>query len=224
FFAWLNAQCAKQKDEKYEAFRAELFRPMAEMKSHLPELQEKNAIKILEIGVGSGVNLKHYPEGSHLICVDPNPYFAEYFNTIRKDFPNIKSEEIIVSPGESMYMIPTSSVDAVVVTLVLCSVQSIEECLREVKRVLVPGGKFFFMEHIQEWDNEAHRTRRRIQTIFTRTGFWPFLFDGCHLNRDPLSAIQSSGFSNVDHKRFYAPIPLKFFLVVSPHLTGVATV
>lgn len=84
------------------------------------------------------------------------------------------------------------------------------------------GGKFYFYEHISEFDIERHGTRRRIQEFLTATGIWPFIFDNCMLNRDMLADIQQAGFSKVQAQRFYSPIDHFVFQLVKPSLKGVA--
>lgn len=89
--------------------------------------------------------------------------------------------------------------------------------------ILFQGGKYIFVEHVQEWDKKSHSTRRFLQSFLTYTGLWPFLFDGCHLNRNPLPVIEAVGFSNVSMEQQYAPMPAFFMVVATPHLKGVAT-
>ena len=77
--------------------------------------------------------------------------------------------------------IEDNSVDAVIMTLVLCSVNDQIKCIKEIQRVLKPGGKFFYMEHIIA--DEGNKLRF-VQTAFMQGGFWPCLFDGCCTDRD----------------------------------------
>lgn len=222
WFAFLMYQLTKEKDAKVEEVKKDLFASLGSITSHDPELRKENAIKILEIGVGTGVNFSHYPNGSHLVVVDPNPYFRKYYNDNRKKFPNIRSEDILVTAGEQMDEVPDKSVDVVVMTLVLCSVSEIEKILQQILRVLVPGGKFYFLEHIREFDPVKYSAREKLQDFLTKSGIWPFLFDGCCLNRDMLDVIKRAGFSKVDGVRFYAPISNFFFKLIKPHLKGIA--
>lgn len=222
WFAFLMYQFTKEKDAKIEEVKKDLFSSLASVVSHDPELRKDKRIKILEIGVGTGVNFSHYPDGTHLVVVDPNPHFIKYYNANRKNFPKINSEDIIVTTGEKMGAVQDGSVDVVVMTLVLCSVSETEKIMQEILRILVPGGKFYFLEHIREFDAEKYFWRQKIQDFLTASRLWPFLFDGCCLNRDMLSCIESSGFSKVDGERFYAPISNVFFHLIKPHLKGVA--
>ncbi|XP_071521394.1 thiol S-methyltransferase TMT1B-like, partial [Panulirus ornatus] len=223
FFAWLSSKAIEMKFNEYEEFKKELFVSLAKDNYNDPELQKDNAISILEIGVGIGSNFSYYPDGCRLVVVDPNPYFAKYYNENRAKFPNIKSEAIIVSTGEDMDMVESNSVDVVVTTLVLCSVSDIVKVISQVKRVLVPGGRYFFIEHIQEWDQRKHRIRYYLQNILTWFGIWSFFFDGCCLNRNPLPVINAVGFTDVSFEKLYAPVPVAFMTIVSPHLRGIAT-
>lgn len=222
-FVWVNKKAQGLKDERYEALRMRFLEPLKEQKSHDPQLQKENAIRILEVGVGMGINLKYYPEGCHLILVDPNPHFAQYYTEEITSSFKIKPEDIIVSTGEAMDMVESNSVDVVVVSLVFCSVTDVAQVAKQINRVLAPGGKFVFMEHVREWDTKKYGHRLFIQNFLTWSRLWPFLFEGCCLNRDPLPAIKASGFSEVQAEYFYAPIVYKVMQFVSPHLIGVAT-
>lgn len=91
------------------------------------------------------------------------------------------------------------------------------------KPIFLQGGRFYFIEHIQEWDRSSHGYRWILQHILTWFKIWPFLFEGCNLNRNPLPFIQSVGFSDVQYERLYAPMPAKVFMIASPHLKGIAT-
>ncbi|XP_069156276.1 thiol S-methyltransferase TMT1A-like isoform X2 [Procambarus clarkii] len=177
WFAYVMHMCTKDVFVQLEEVKKDHFASLSFVVSHDPELRKQNAIKILEIGVGT---------------------------------------------GDNMEMIGDNSVDVVVMTLVLCSVDNADQILREVLRVLAPGGKFYFMEHIAEFDLERHSLRRRLQDVFTWLRVWPFIFDGCCLNRDMLPNIQRAGFSSVDAHKYYAPVPSFLFDLERPNLKGVA--
>ncbi|XP_064091061.1 thiol S-methyltransferase TMT1A-like [Macrobrachium nipponense] len=224
WFAWLFNAGTGARFEKYDNMKREFFKPLSDMASHDPELREENSIKILEVGVGSGTNFEFFPDGCHLVAVDPNPFFGKYYDQNRSKFPNIKSTEIIVAKGENMDEVKNDSVDAVVMTLVLCSVSDVHQIIRQVRRVLAPGGKFYFIEHVKEWDSKNHWLRRRLQQFLTFTGFWPLVFDGCRLDSDPMPVMRAlGGFSEVKHEYFYAPVPGGVAKLVESHLRGVAT-
>ncbi|XP_068248935.1 thiol S-methyltransferase TMT1A-like [Palaemon carinicauda] len=222
WFAALSNCFYKKVDAKMEEMKKDVFASLNSVVSHDPALRKTGGLKILEIGVGTGTNFAHYPDGTQLTVVDPNPHFKKYYNENRKKFPNIQSEDIIVTTGEEMDMVPDNSMDVVVVTLVFCSVTDTEKILRHILRVLVPGGKFYFYEHIHEFDEANHGLRRRLQSLLTFFGVWPFLFDNCHLNRDILKAVEATGFSKVEAQKFYAPLNHPVFQIAKPSLKGVA--
>jgi len=175
--------------------KKQLFSNLMEGKSSDNE-DSKKVFTILEIGVGTGTNLEFYPAGSKLICVDYNPAFESYFR--RKCatkathlHPDI---QFVTERGEDMHSVADASVDVVVVTKVLCSVEHQDTFVREVRRVLVPGGKFYYIEHTAD---RAGSLRRRLQDVLSDSGLWPMLFHGCMLNRDPAPVIAAAGFSCV---------------------------
>lgn len=223
YFAWINNKFADLKQEDYDNFKKTAFSALKDLTSHDPKLREEKTLRILEIGAGVGANFIMYPDNTRLVVADPNPHFEQYFKDHKAKFPHIKCETVIIAKGEDIDMVRSESIDAVVTTLVLCSVDDIAKVVSQIKRVLVPGGKYIFVEHIKEWDRKNHWMRRHIQNILTWSGFWPFTFDGCYLNRNPQPIIEAVGFSDVKVEREYAPMPAAFMMVAAPHLKGVAT-
>ena len=111
--------------------------------------------------------------------VEPNQCFEPIFNANKAKYPNLDIGDMKIGYCEDL-PIEDSSVDAVVITLVLCSVQDQAKCFREIKRVLKPGGKFFYLEHILDDENSQLRL---VQQILTTIGFWQWAFAGCCLDR-----------------------------------------
>ncbi len=164
---------------------------------------------ILEIGPGAGANLKYYPDEVFLRGLEPNPYMQDYLR--EKGQKLDKPIKIITGQAESIPL-DDESVDAVVCTLVLCSVTDVQKALSEIKRVLKPGGVFLFMEHVAA---PQHTFSRIIQRWIKP--FWKKMADGCHPDRETWKAIETAGFSqvNIDHFRLRLPI-------VGPQITGKA--
>ena len=85
-----------------------------------------------------GANFEFYPPGCHLTVVEPNPFFEPLFFERQAKHPSIKMDKFVLGTAEDMKGIEDSSIDAVVSTLVLCSVDCLEKTLKEVQRVLAP--------------------------------------------------------------------------------------
>lgn len=104
------------------------------------------------------------------------------------------------------------SLDAVVSTLVLCSVRDLPGTLREIRRVLKPGGRFIFLEHVAA---PAATWLRRVQRWVRPP--WRALTDGCCPDRETWLVLENAGFARVYYERFRVPIP-----IASPHIAGLA--
>jgi len=94
---------------------------------------------ILDLGCGPGANFQYFPPGTEVICVDPNSHYESMVrNNVRK-FPDVRISQFHIGGAENMRdLVDEGSVDAVVVTAVLCSVQDVVCSLREIIRVLKP--------------------------------------------------------------------------------------
>lgn len=142
--------------------------------------------RVLELGVGTGRNVPLYPEGvDSLTGIDPDESMVEQAEerALRAPFPvrllPVAAEEL---PFE------TASFDAVTGTLVFCTIPEPRRALREVHRVLAPGGAFRLLEHVR-MDREPFASFQE-----TLTPVWKHLAGGCHLDRDTLSAVREAGF------------------------------
>jgi ubiquinone/menaquinone biosynthesis C-methylase UbiE len=145
---------------------------------------------VLELGAGTGVNLDYYQQGnlSSLTLVEPDPFMRR--RLARKlGQTSIAKRTKILDSGAEVLPLGDASVDAVVATLVLCSVRDVARVLGEARRVLRPGGKLALIEHIAA---PMGTRRRRWQNCLEPT--WTFLSGGCHLLRDPRPAIETNGF------------------------------
>lgn len=162
---------------------------------------------VLEIGPGTGANLSYYPANVKLIGLEPNPYMQEY---LRKQASDAGRDMDIMTGVAEHIPLPDESVDAVVSTLVLCSVGNLEKSLAEIHRVLRPGGTFLFLEHVAAPEKSW---LRKLQNLITPC--WRWMADGCHPNRETWKAIQDSPFEEVNLERLKVRLP-----VVSPHITG----
>lgn len=164
---------------------------------------------VLEIGPGTGVNLEAYPQGIRWLGLEPNPYLHPgLWKALRsRGIPG----EVLLGQAEAIPL-GEESVDAVVSTLVLCSVADPRRVLREIVRVLKPGGCLVFLEHVAA---PRGTPLRFLQDLVVP--LWATLGDGCHPNRETLRLIREAGFAKVEGEAFRLPLP-----VVAPHVAGVA--
>ena len=172
FFAGFCSTFADDYNKVANPFKLELFKELNDMKPG-----EK--ISVLEIGAGPGSNFKYYNRAMTVQAVEPNQCFRAAFESNRAKYPMLDIKEMKAGYGEDL-PIKDNSIDVVVITLALCSVNDQEKCLSEIKRVLKPGGKFFYMEHIVD---DVNTQLRLIQQILTTVGFWQWGFAGCCLDR-----------------------------------------
>ena len=208
----LNSRLKRKKTELFEP----LFRPGAS--------REGAPLRIVEIGLGGGSNFDFYPDGAEIIGVDPNPEYLKYLHEELKTTAGQKvtMSRVVCAGAETMdRFIDADSVDAVVATLVLCTVQDVQAVVDSCLRVLRPGGVFLFLHH-NKADSESQPVRAWLQDFVTPLTFR--LGDGCHFNRDPINEIQRAGFASVNSEKFTPPGRTRFapFSLVYPFLIGSA--
>jgi ubiquinone/menaquinone biosynthesis C-methylase UbiE len=165
------------------------------LRSQRQALLAKASGEVLEIGFGTGLNLPHYPAAvQRLTVVDPNPGMAR--RAARR--LETASRPILQHLGtcESLPL-PDAGFDTVVSTWTLCSIGPIDRALREVLRVLRPGGLFLFVEHGLSPDPSVARWQRRLTPVHKR------LADGCHLDRDIRALVAASGLQIQALDQFY---------------------
>ena len=136
---------------------------------------------VLEIGPGTGANLGYYPRTVRLLGVEPNPHMHKY---LRREAERLDRDIEIREGTAERLDVPDAAVDAVVSTLVLCSVRDQQAALVEVLRVLRPGGRFVFVEHVAA---PRGTWRRRLQRAMRPV--WSLLGDGCQPDRETWRVI-----------------------------------
>lgn len=160
------------------------------------ELLAEVAGEVLEIGFGTGLNLDHYPDSvSRITSVDVNPGVHKLAE--KRLQKSSRPVRFALVSGESLPM-PDASFDAVVSTWTLCSIPDVESALLEVKRVLKPGGKFYFVEHGLSPDPAVAKWQHRL------TPLQKIIADGCHLDRDHLALISGAGLKVISKRQFQA--------------------
>ncbi len=168
-------------------------------------------VEVVEIGSGVGANLRHLPTATRLVAIEPNPYM--HTRLVRAAQRYGIDLEIRTVVGERLDL-PDASADAVISSLVLCTVRDPDAVLAEVRRVLRPGGRFSFAEHVAA----APGTRTRVvQRVLRRP--WAWVFEGCSCERDLTTLIASAGFADVDIHAYRIHSP---FVPFNTHIAGTA--
>ena len=148
------------------------------------ELLAEATGRTLELGAGSGANHDLYPDAvTELVLTEPFTPMADQLR--RKLEKQDRPVEVVETPAESLPF-PDDSFDTVALTLVLCTVQDPAASLREIARVLRPGGRFLFLEHVRAQDPKLARWQDRLH------GPWYAFGHRCNCNRDTLAAIEAS--------------------------------
>jgi len=153
---------------------------------------------VLEIGMGSGLNLPFYDtrKVQKLWGLEPSKGMRRL---ARKKLLGSELEvEMIDLPGEEIPL-DANSVDTVVVTYTLCTIPEPQRALRGVRRVLRPGGKLLFCEHGVAPDEDVRRWQDRLNPI------WRRFSGGCDINQNIPALLESSGFRIVVDERMYIP-------------------
>jgi SAM-dependent methyltransferase len=137
---------------------------------------------VLEIGAGTGLNLAHYPSGlPRLVLTEPVTPMADRLGRRAGDH---RGAAVVEAPAERLPF-ENASFDTVVSTLVLCTVADVGSSLNEVARVLRPGGRLLFIEHVRASEETLARRQRRW------VGAWAAFAQGCRCDRDTLAAISA---------------------------------
>lgn len=166
------------------------------------ELLAGAAGRVVELGAGTGANLDHYPDSvEELVLVEPDPHMTK---RLRARLAESRREATILEAPAERLPLDDDSCEAAVVTLVLCTVPDPLATIAEITRVLKPGGRLLFIEHVRAAEPGLARWQDRLERP------WRFLADGCRCNRDTLATIAASQFEveDVIHDRTPKALPL----------------
>ena len=195
-FAWALAHL----NAKYERFVA----------SYKRQLFEELSGAVVEIGPGAGANLRYFPKDQiRWIGIEPNPFMYRY---LEEEAARLGMKIELRSGTADDLPVPDSSADVVVSTLVLCCVANQRRSIQEILRVLKPGGKLVFIEHVAA---APGTWLRRFQDW--ATPLWSRMGDGCHPNRETWIELERAGFGELTYDHFRAPFP-----IVRPQIVGAA--
>jgi ubiquinone/menaquinone biosynthesis C-methylase UbiE len=166
--------------------------------------------RALEIGTGTGLNLERWPSEVELVLSEPDPHMAAQLR--RKVAASARTAEVVQAPAEKLPF-PDDSFDTVGFTFVLCTVPDPGAGLREIARVLKPGGRLLYLEHVRSPDPGLARWQDRLH------GAWYVFGHGCHCNRDTLAILEASPLEveHADRGEIAGTVPL-----VKPMLVGSA--
>jgi ubiquinone/menaquinone biosynthesis C-methylase UbiE len=165
--------------------------------------------RVLELGAGTGANIELYPDSVEgLVLAEPDPHMMKRLRA--KLAESNRAAEVVEAPAERLPL-EDGSFDTAVVTLVLCTVPNPEAALAEIARVLKPGGRLLFIEHVRAEQPGLARWQDRLETP------WRFLGDGCHCNRDTVATIAASPLTLGDIQRDKLP---KAVPIVEPLVRG----
>jgi SAM-dependent methyltransferase len=136
--------------------------------------------RVLEIGAGTGANVAHYPRGADVTYTEPDPHMAKRLRA--------RGVEVVAARADALPF-ADDSFDTVVATLVFCTVPDVGLALREVRRVLAPGGQLLFLEHVRaRRGTKLERWQDRLERP------WQAFAGGCHCNRDFAGALDAESF------------------------------
>ena len=177
------------------------------------ELLRDLAGEVLEVGAGTGLNLPHYPPSlGRLILSEPDPHMAR--RLLRRARAHRGGRAEVLEASLENLPLPDDAADAVVATLVLCSVPHLDRALAEIHRVLRPGGRLVFLEHVAAEDRPRRlRWQRRVEPVWRRVA------GNCHLTRRTADAIATAGFEVLELRR---ESMRKSWPLVRPTIRGVA--
>ena len=169
--------------------------PMTKLRSKLIPMASG---RVLEIGIGSGLNLPHYAPGVQVTGLDPSLELQRYAREVAKE--SGIDVEFLAESGEQ---IPAddNSFDNVVMTWTLCTLPAPASALAEIRRVLKPGGKVIFAEHGKAPEAHIAKWQSRLNPA------WRAIAGGCNLNREIEDLYLQGGFRFEQIERGYLPGP-----------------
>tara|TARA_B100000927_G_scaffold285222_2_gene275055 strand:+ start:518 stop:1141 length:624 start_codon:yes stop_codon:yes gene_type:complete len=153
---------------------------------------------VLEIGIGSGLNIPYYNLSSidKIYGLDPSQELCEL---ALKNANNHEIEIKLLVNGAEEIELKSKSIDTVLITYTLCSINNLQQSLKEIKRVMKPNAVLMFCEHGIAPDIKTIKWQNRINPL------WGKLFGGCNINRDIPNILSSSGFNINNLEQMYLP-------------------
>ena len=153
---------------------------------------------VLEIGIGSGLNLPHYNVSniSNITALDPA---EELTDIAKKRISELDLDIDVINCGAEEIPLESKSFDSILVTYTLCSIENLDDSMKEIRRVIKDDGTLFFCEHGIAPDLKTKNWQNRINPI------WKRLMGGCNINRDIPEIISNSKLEIVDLETMFLP-------------------
>ena len=185
----------------------------AGMQDMRAELVAQASGRTLELGAGTGLNLPHYGEAvTELVLTEPDPFMAKKMRERLADDPPAAGSVVVVEAPAEQLPFEDASFDTVVSTLVLCTVSDPDRAAGELARVLRPGGRLLYLEHVRSESERLSRWQDRLERP------WGWMAGGCHPNRPTTATLAAAGFeTNPEHDKLPKAPPL-----VRPLIKGTA--
>lgn len=201
----------------YTKFQAALLKKLNEKPedSRIVEFKQETFSEltgvVAEIGPGAGINFRFFPKNIQWVGIEPNGEIVEALRAEARRY-EMQDIKIVTEVGEKLPL-ENNSCDAVIATRVLCSVNEPKQVVSEIQRVLKPGGKYIFVEHVAAPRGTFHRFCQNIITPVNK-----ILNGNCHINRETLKTIEQAGFSQVTVHERISKSPLG----PMPYIWGIA--
>ncbi len=159
--------------------------------------------RVLEVGIGTGLNLRYYDKSKVSKIVGLDPAMQMHRLALKRSKRAGMNVELV---GLSAEKIPLAdaSFDSIVITYTLCTIPDPVAALKEMRRVLAPGGRLLFCEHGRAPDESVRRWQRRLQPL------WGKIAGGCQLGRDIPQLLREAGFRYEHMQSMYIPGPRPF--------------
>jgi|FaiFalDrversion2_1042247.scaffolds.fasta_scaffold00019_11 ubiquinone/menaquinone biosynthesis C-methylase UbiE len=171
--------------------------------------------RVLELGCGTGANFPYYRPDAQVVATEPDPYMLA---RARRRARGLGRPITLMQAAAEALPFPDATFDAVVATLVLCSVDDPRRVLAEVRRVLRPGGELRFYEHVRYSGGPLARLQDAVTPV------WRWFGAGCHPNRDTPRLLREAGLE-LGRLEWSTPLPpLPPMCLARPHVLGVARV